>query len=322
MTDAIIDLQDLHKSYSEGMLGRKKVQALRGVTFSVPRGTVFGLLGPNGAGKTTLIKVLLGLVRKSQGSGQMLGLPLGTRAGRSNVGYLPEHHRFPGHLTGNSALMYYGGLSGLGRSEILSRRDILLNRVGLEKWGRKLVRNYSKGMQQRLGIAQALLHQPELLILDEPTDGVDPVGRSDIRQLLNQLKDEGTTIFLNSHQLQEIELVCDQAVILRKGQVQLQGTIDEITQLPAVQVVFVVNGNEYAIRDSLSDVNDKLTVDELVPLDGQTVKIVVAVDDQDGVNRAVDALRAKSIDIVEMARRRTSLEEAFLNIVTATSELD
>lgn len=313
MSENIIEVHDLHKTYREGLFRRKAVNALRGVSLSVPRGSIFGLLGPNGAGKTTLIKVLLGLVRKSSGEGSMLGRPLGDRQGRTKVGYLPEHHRFPRHLTGNAAMVYYGGLSGLSKREVLSKRPGLLERVGLSKWGQTPVHKYSKGMQQRLGIAQALLHNPELLILDEPTDGVDPVGRAEVRRLLKDLREDGTTIFLNSHQLQEIEMVCDQAAILASGRMQKMGSIDEITKHPNARIEFVLKG-------SLDDMQYALTFAETEPweTDGDHLaRVIVSAEAQSDLNRCVDALRDKGIDILEMRRLRTSLEDAFLNIVSA-----
>lgn len=313
MSEFIIEVEDLHKTYREGFFVRRKVNALRGVSLAVPRGSIFGLLGPNGAGKTTLIKVLLGLVKRSAGNGSMLARPLGDRLGRSKVGYLPEHHRFPRHLTGNAAMIYYGGLSGMSRAEVLQKRSGLMERVGLAKWGNSPVHKYSKGMQQRLGIAQALLHNPDLLILDEPTDGVDPVGRADVRRLLKELQQEGKTIFLNSHQLQEIELVCDQAAILAKGRVQRHGTIEEITQHPKARI-------EFMLRGSLEEMKYALSLEETEPWQVEfdnVARVVLAADDQSVINRSIDRLREKQIDILEMRRMRTSLEDAFLNIVSA-----
>ena len=174
--------------------------------------------GAHGAGKTTLIKVLLGVVRRSAGQASLLGHPAGDRRGRIHVGYLPENHRIPRHHTGNSALSYYGSLSGLSLKEIRRRRPALLETVGLAKWGDSSVKKYSKGMLQRLGLAQAMLHEPDLLILDEPTDGVDPLGRSELRRVA-AAESAGKTVFLNSHLLQEVELVCDRVAILNHGEV-------------------------------------------------------------------------------------------------------
>ena len=211
--EPVIQVSDLQKTYRDGWFRRRKIQALKKVSLEVGRGEIFGLLGPNGAGKTTLIKILLGIVHKTAGEARLLGQPAGRRIGRKRVGYLPEGHRIPRHLTGNTALEYYGSLSGMSVADTRRRRAELLDMVGLSVWGRTVVTKYSKGMLQRLGLAQAMLHEPDVLVLDEPTDGVDPVGRSEIREVLNVLKDRGKTIFLNSHLLQEIELVCDLSLI-------------------------------------------------------------------------------------------------------------
>lgn len=315
MADDVIRVENLFKTYRDGFIFRRNVNALRGVNLNVQRGSIFGLLGPNGAGKTTLIKVLLGLVRKTSGDGQMLGYSLGDRQGRRRIGYLPEHHRFPRHLTGNSAMLYYGGLNNLSRREIRGKSSMLLERVGLSGWGNTPIAKYSKGMQQRLGIAQALLNQPELLILDEPTDGVDAVGRAEVRRLLQGLKSEGTSIFLNSHQLQEIELVCDQAAILSKGQVQRSGTIDEITRHSKTKMEFVLRGGAEEIRLALGAME---TQGWQSVTDGPT-SIVVVVPDQAAVNQCIDRFRERQIDILEMKRVRNSLEKAFLDIITADS---
>ena len=208
-SEPVIQVAGLKKTYRSGILGRRRLHALQGVDLEVPKGSIYGLLGPNGAGKTTLIKILLGIVRKSDGGATVLGQPAGRLAARRRIGYLPENHRIPRHLTGRTALEYYGALSGLSVGEIRRRMPELLDRVGLAGREKESVAGYSKGMQQRLGLAQAMLHQPDLIVLDEPTDGVDPVGRKEIREVLRSLADEGATIFLNSHLLQEIELVCE-----------------------------------------------------------------------------------------------------------------
>ncbi|HEV3003671.1 MAG TPA: ABC transporter ATP-binding protein [Pirellulales bacterium] len=306
-----IGVQNLHKTYRDGMLGRNRVEALRGVSFQVSTGEIFGLLGPNGAGKTTLIKVLLGIVRHTKGSAWLLGRPPGDREGRRRVGYLPENHRIPRHHTGNTALEYYGSLSGLSVAEVKRRRDRLLAMVGLAEWGRMPVKKYSKGMQQRLGLAQALLHEPELLVLDEPTDGVDPVGRSEMRALLQHLKESGKTIFINSHLLQEIELVCDRVVILDKGQMLREGRIDELTAISAGDITFQLAGAEPEIEAALVGQE----TGGLVKNDAEQFEVNVRLPDQRAVDECVDALRRRKIGIVSMTRNRQTLEEAFLDIV-------
>ncbi len=241
-------VRDLEKTYRDGWFSRHDVRALAGVSFRVERGEIFGLLGPNGAGKTTLIKILLGIVKRTGGEASLLGSAAGDRRSRRRVGYLPENNRVPRHHTGFTALEYFGGLSGLSPREVRRRRGDLLKLVGLEQWGDVSVRKYSKGMQQRLGLAQALLHDPELLILDEPTDGVDPVGRSEMRSLLVELKQAGKTVFLNSHHLQEIELVCDRVAIMQRGVVRREGRVSELTISPRTEAYLTLVGEGELIR--------------------------------------------------------------------------
>ena len=310
-TDSVIDVQALQKTYRDGFLGRRRIEALKGVSFRVERGTIFGLLGPNGAGKTTLIKVLLGIVRKTGGTAALLGHPAGDRHGRRSVGYLPENHRIPRHHTANSALEYYGSLSGMSGNEIRSRRPELLELVGLSDWGRSPVKKFSKGMLQRLGLAQALMHDPELLILDEPTDGVDPVGRSEMRGTLQRLKADGKTIFINSHLLQEIELVCDRVAILVKGEVRREGRVEEITRRQQTEVELTVAGSEAAIREALG----LRQIVSVKPLDNNRFHVVLQIPDQSAVDHSIDVLRTGGISIEELVRRRDTLEEAFLDIV-------
>ncbi|MDA1039264.1 MAG: ABC transporter ATP-binding protein [Planctomycetota bacterium] len=203
--------------------------ALAGVTLRVGRGEIFGLLGQNGAGKTTLVKILLGMVAPTAGTARLLGIPVGTPSARRAVGYLPEDHRLPEYHTAASLLDCYGGLQGLPRSWRRQRAAELIEMIGLGQAHRLKVRNFSKGMKQRLGLAQALLHRPDVLFLDEPTDGVDPIGRKQIRDLLLAERARGVTIFINSHLLGEVEQLCDRVAILRKGKVVRSGSVVELT---------------------------------------------------------------------------------------------
>lgn len=311
-----IEIAGLRKTFREGVLRRRQVEALKDVSFQVEQGSIFGLLGPNGAGKTTLIKILLGLVYKTGGEAQLLGRSAGNRHSRQQVGYLPEHHRIPRHLTGNAALTYYGGLSGLSPAKVRQMRPQLLARVGLEEWGSMPVRKYSKGMQQRLGLAQAMLHNPQVLILDEPTDGVDPVGRREIRDVLGELKSEGKTIFLNSHLLQEIELVCDKVAILAEGRLQRLGTIEELTTRQQTDVSFTLAGDANTIRQALAS----QTILNMTPQTENRFVVHIAAGQQASVNTCIDQLRAANIDILALAQSKDSLEDAFLNIVGNTPE--
>lgn len=316
-----ITVDNLSKTYVDGLLFRKKFPALRNVSFEVGRSEVFGLLGPNGAGKTTFLKILLGIIRKSGGSASLLGQTAGTRRGRRNVGYLPEQLRMPGHLTGFTALDYYGRLNGLAPREIRRKRDELLDFVGLGGRGGDQITKYSKGMLQRLGLAQALLHDPELLVLDEPTDGLDPGARADMRQLMTELRNRGVTIFLNSHLLQEVEMVCDRVAILDQGNLRYCGAVGDIEDFinrgdgSSIAVQFELATTEPDARAALEAADD--TPCEITRCESTSgrVRIWARCTDQSGVDAAIDRLRARQISVVAVGRQSSSLEESFLKIV-------
>ncbi|MEE3002484.1 MAG: ABC transporter ATP-binding protein, partial [Planctomycetota bacterium] len=220
----VIDVHDVHKTF------KKRIKALQGVDLQVGSGEIFGLLGPNGAGKSTLVKILMTVVRPDKINGTFLGASIGQKEPLSRVGYLPEHHHFPDYLTGLQVIEFSGAMCGLLKRDRQANARKLLDRVGMTKWGSSRLNSYSKGMLQRVGLAQALVNDPKLVVLDEPTDGVDPVGRREIRDLLLELRGEGRSIFLNSHLLSELEMVCDRVAIMVQGRVSMQGTIDELTQ--------------------------------------------------------------------------------------------
>src|SRR5215469_14895695 len=226
-----------------------KIEALKGVSLSVERGAIFGLLGQNGAGKTTLIKILLGITRRTDGSALLLGEPVGAASVRRRVGYLPEDHRFPDYHTGASLLHFYGALLGMSRKDREWRIPEVLELVGLRGRMHYKVRTYSKGMKQRLGVAQALMHDPEIIFLDEPTDGVDPVGRREIRDLMQGLKAQGKTIFLNSHLLSEVEQICDRVAILQRGEVVREGDIASLTKVQGFFLFGLAPGETFPAED-------------------------------------------------------------------------
>lgn len=308
-----VAVTDLTKTYRSGLLRRQTVEALRGVTLQVDSGEIFGLIGPNGAGKTTLIKILLGLVRRTGGEAQLLGVPAGDRQARLRVGYLPEGHRIPLHLTANTALEYYGELSNLPLKVIRERRPALLKQLGLTAAADRSVSGYSKGMLQRLGLAQALLHDPDLLFLDEPTDGVDPRGRAEIRQLLLELKEQGKSIFVNSHQLQELELVCDRVAMLDRGQLLYAGRVDNVTTgIGAAQ--FEVQLSLQGPRETITEILGPSATLQDSP-DG-LVTAMVAVDGQPRIDQLIDSLRQRGVSIASLARQRRTLEQAYLDMTT------
>jgi ABC-2 type transport system ATP-binding protein len=324
-----IETRELSKTYVEGLLRRRRQPALKEVSLCVEQGEIFGLLGGNGAGKTTFIKTLLGIVRKTSGQASLLGFPAGDRRGRRLVGYLPENLRVPRHLTGCTALEYYGNLSSVPTSVIRQRRGPLLEKVGLADRAKDPVRTYSKGMLQRLGLAQAMLHDPELFILDEPTDGLDPLARSQVRGYLTELKRQGKTIFLNSHILQEVELVCDRVAILDKGVLRRVAHVAEITSgrspivaagngqpHEALELHLDLTGGEAAIRQTLT----QLPIVTWQPFSPTDFRVVTRVANQQAVDQLIDHLRAAGISIVGLSRRRVSLEDAYLEIVAEAAE--
>lgn len=328
--DAVIQVKNLSKTYHDGgLLSKRDIQALIDVSFDVPPGEVFGLLGPNGAGKTTFIKILLGIIHKNGGSAKMLGYPAGDRRSRVKVGYLPERLVVPPHHTGRTAIEFYGQLSGMKLAEVYARRDEVFELVGLAERADDWVRKYSKGMLQRLGLAQALIHNPQLLILDEPTDGLDPVGRSQVRAILARLRDEGKTIFLNSHLLQEVELICDRVAILDRGRLKRVGPVEEMTSgrgdkpekkkkaVPVLEVELELAGNEDAIRRGLG----KRPVDGWRQTSPDHFRLTTVLDNQAAVDACVDDLRAAGVSIGRLHPRRASLEDVFMEAV-AVEEVD
>jgi ABC-2 type transport system ATP-binding protein len=228
----IIELTDLSKVYSLG-LGQSNVVALQGLNLTIERGEVFGFLGPNGAGKTTTIKILVGLMHPTSGTARLFGKEVGTNGGevlRAKIGFLPETPSFYGYLTGVELLTFYGKLFSLSTNEIKERIATLLKQVGLESAGNIPLRKYSKGMLQRVGIAQSLINDPELVILDEPMSGLDPIGRKEMRDLILRLKSEGKTLFFSSHIIHDVERVCDRVGILSKGRLLGLGKIDDVRE--------------------------------------------------------------------------------------------
>jgi ABC-2 type transport system ATP-binding protein len=298
---SVIATHDVVKHYG-------RIEALRGVSLCIEKGEIFGLLGQNGAGKTTLIKILLGITRMTTGSGELLGQPVGTASVRRKVGYLPEDHRFPDYHSGASLLDFYGALLEVPRRERRHRIPQVLEMVGLKGRMHYKVRTYSKGMKQRLGIAQALMHEPEVIFLDEPTDGVDPVGRKHIRDLMQSLKAEGKTIFLNSHLLGEVELICDRVAILDRGTVLRLGDIATLTKQKGLFAIRLAPGQEFPSDDVLKLGFDVLRSGDYWEVglhDGQTIDPVVTL------------LHSRGLNLRHLVEKRQTLEDLFVATVEA-----
>jgi ABC-2 type transport system ATP-binding protein len=309
MPDAI-SVSDLSKTYHTGLLGRSTVQALDGVSLDVPEGAIFGLLGPNGAGKTTLVKVLLGLVHPTDGTAHLFGEPAQRPAARERIGFLPENHRFPGFLTAEQTLQVYGRLADVPAPTREERISDLLHNVGLAERRDTKVKTFSKGMLQRLGLAQALLNDPDLLFLDEPTSGVDPVGRRAIRDLVLELRDAGATIFLNSHLLSEVEKVCSQIAILRNGQLVREGTIEELTAVERVYDVVTTPIPEAVV----SDFDLSLSPSE-APSTPDLRQYRMYAEDRAALNALLDRLRTADVEVESISPLRRSLEDYFIDVV-------
>ena len=300
-----IELSGVEKIY------KGRVHALRGVDLTVHPGEVFGLLGPNGAGKSTLVKILMTVIRPTKCRGTVLGKPVGDRPTLARIGYLPEHHRFPAYLKGRQVLEFFAAMSGVPRQQRRRRSAELLELVGMSGWSEKKIGGYSKGMRQRVGIAQALMNDPELVLLDEPTDGVDPVGRREIRQILAHLRSEGRAVFLNSHLLSEIEMVCDRVAIMVQGKVLRQGTVGELTQGMggySISTTTELTAEHHAVIRTAA--GERETVLE-------STRVLIQTSDPGHIQPAIDALRAKGVVLSSVAPVRVSLEDLFMQTVEA-----
>jgi len=228
--NAILEIKDLRVEYRKTAMGQETKTAVNGLNLSVSQGEVFGFLGPNGAGKTTTMNVLLGFVNATAGEAFLFGVNVREPIARRRIGYLPELTYYYKFLTAEELLRFYARIFGLRRSEADQRIDRLLNLVELESARKRPIKTYSKGMQQRVGLAQALINDPDLLILDEPTSGLDPLGRMKVREIIQRLKDEGKTVFFSSHELGEVETVCDRVAIIHQGELKVEGRVAELTE--------------------------------------------------------------------------------------------
>ncbi|MFZ5981527.1 MAG: ABC transporter ATP-binding protein, partial [Candidatus Zixiibacteriota bacterium] len=259
-----------------------------------------------GAGKTTLLKSLLNITQITSGQALIFGLPPENPQSREKIGYLPENHRFPSHLTGIGLLEFTGRLHGLSQKAIDERVERLLNLVGMERWGSTRLRKYSKGMTQRIGLAQAMLPDPDLLFLDEPTDGVDPVGKVEIRNVLKEIKKDGKTVFLNSHLLAEVESVADRVAILSKGKVARVGSVEALTSRKSQYEIEAAIGNEFF--DIPEDIGKRISL--------TTTGMIVELKNPDDINFIIDQLRMRKVLIRCVKPMKITLEQSFFETVS------
>jgi len=304
---AVIEADKLTKTYEAGWFSGQDVHALSDVTFRVETGEIFGYLGPNGSGKTTTIKMLLGLIFPSSGSMKIMGREdIGSPEVRRRIGYLPEGAYYPEFLKGEEILRYYGKLYGLAGRDLENRINRVLDIVRMEYARGRLLRGYSKGMRQRIGLAQALLGDPDLLILDEPTTGLDPLARKEMRDILASLRDEGKSLLISSHELSEVELISNRVAILYRGKLQVEGTLDQLLTDRDLTI---------EVGHVPSPIAEKLHARGVQTEDRSSGRVLLRAPSTMSIYDAMELCRAHSLQIHSVAPRRETLEELFVRTV-------
>jgi|SRR5215470_14811565 len=296
-----IEILGLEKTYSVGFWRKRPKCALKPLHLSVEEGEIFGFLGPNGAGKTTTLKMLMGLVFPTGGTARILGMDVNDPRVKAQIGFLPEQPYFYDYLTARELLHYYAQLSAVPAKERAGKIEAILKRVGLPDVGGLQLRKFSKGMLQRVGIAQAILHDPRVVFLDEPMSGLDPMGRREVRDLIEQLKREGKTVFFSTHILSDAEALCDRVAIIHLGELRGVGVVEDLTSSMQGKVEVIWQGTVVpaAIRALGADGH----------VSGDTVRAVILDKDQEAV---IDALRRERLRLIAVTPVRTTLEDYFL----------
>ncbi|MEQ1656049.1 MAG: ABC transporter ATP-binding protein [Nitrospira sp.] len=305
--ETILQAEGLRKTFKVGFWGRP-VTVLEGLSLSVQRGEVFGFLGPNGAGKTTTIKILMGLIYPTSGQATLFGRPVGDSLAKARVGFLPESPYFYDYLTAAEFLRFYGHLFSIRGAALDKQVTELLDLVGMGHARNMQLRKFSKGMLQRVGIAQALINDPELVVLDEPMSGLDPVGRKEIRDLILRLKERGKTIFFSSHILHDAELLCDRVAIILKGRMVACGRVSELVGQGATQSVeLVVEGLSSEGVEHLRPLASKLLI--------QGHQLLVVLSNQQQVGSALEIVRVAKGNVISVTPQKGSLEDLFIREV-------
>jgi ABC-2 type transport system ATP-binding protein len=301
----------LEKSYTTGFWRKKRKTALRPLTLSVEEGDVFGYLGPNGAGKTTTLKLLMGLMFPSRGEARILGRDVNDPWVKAQIGFLPEQPYFYDYLTAGELLNYYAQLSGVPAKERTGRVSEVLDRVGMAENAGTQLRKFSKGMLQRVGLAQAIVHDPKLVFLDEPMSGLDPIGRREVRDIIQSLKDEGKTIFFSTHILSDAEALCDRVAVLNRGELRGVGVVADLTSRVTGKSEVIWNGVAAAAKLSAAGFDVHLTAD--------TARCVVT---EDSLNQVLDAIRqSKESRLISVNPVRGTLEDYFVERLNAPVEV-
>ena len=296
-----IEILSLEKIYNAGFWRKRSKRALRPLSLAVEDGEIFGFLGPNGAGKTTTLKILMGLVFPTGGTARILGMELDDPRMKTQIGFLPEQPYFYDHLTARELLKYYGQLSGVDPKQLSRKVDAALEQVKLNTSANIQLRKFSKGMLQRVGIAQAILHDPKVVFLDEPMSGLDPMGRREVRTLIEDLKARGKTIFFSTHILSDAEALCDRVGIIHQGELRGVGAVAELTAGVHGKVEIVWQGATVpaAIR----------TMGAECRAAGETTRVIVPEENQDAV---LEALRRERLRLILVVPVRSSLEDYFV----------
>jgi ABC-2 type transport system ATP-binding protein len=306
-SDVVLKTEGLRKTFKVGFWNRS-VTALEHLDVEVRRGEVFGFLGPNGAGKTTTLKILMGLIYPTNGTARILDRPIGDVGVKHQIGFLPESPYFYDYLTGEEFLRFYGQLFGLHGTALTARIEYLLQMIGLPHVKALQLRKFSKGMLQRIGIAQALINDPHLVVLDEPMSGLDPVGRKEVRDLILRLKDEGKTIFFSSHILHDAELLCDRVSILVKGRIVAMGSVkDLVGHASASSIEVVVEGLG---EEGLGHIQPM--VERIAAQGGRTLLVLKG---QAQLNGVLDVIRAAKATLISVTPHQSSLEDLFMKEV-------
>ena len=312
-SDPVIKIEHLAKTFALGFF-RKKVKAITDVNLEVNRGEIFGLLGPNGAGKTTTLKVLLGLLRPTAGKAELLGSAIGNVSVKKRLGYLPESPYFYEYLTGRELLRFTGQLFEIDSKTNSKRAGELIDRVGLNHAADRPLRRYSKGMLQRIGLAQALVNNPELVILDEPLTGLDPLGRKHVRELVASLREEGKTVVLSSHILSDVELLADRVAILVNGRTVDTGRLDRLVDAKVINTEILVQGAEPALIDAIGHLGHK------VSRIGDQIQITI--EGNTTIDTAIEIIRNNGGTILAINPRKESLEDVVVRKVAAAGASD
>lgn len=297
---AAIETRKLTKTYKSRQHGY--VDVVKDLDLTVEEGEIFGFLGPNGAGKTTTIKMLLGIIYPSAGEGYVLGQEIGDMEVHKIISYLPERPYYYEHMTGLEILRFYGALFGIKDEDLYHR---LLEKVNLAADKTKTISQFSKGMQQRIGLAQSLLNDPRLLFLDEPTGGLDPIAHIEIRDLILQFRDEGRTVFISSHELSEVERICDRVAIINKGIIERQGKLEDLLRGGRIEII---------AENTVREIGDKVKSDDTL-VSFHEGRLIVDMSEELDPNSLIDAIRSSGGKVISIIPRRKRLEDLFLETV-------